>query len=106
MGVKVAQVAVGGWHTVICSDESRVWTFVFDKDCQLGHCDVSVYEWAPRIVEGLFGVKVTQVAAGDCHTVICSAEGHVRSLGWVGDSEDESGESHDSEDSYVSADGG
>ena len=35
----------------------------------------------PRMVEGLVGLKVAQVAAGFPHTVICTAEGRVFCFG-------------------------
>ena len=35
----------------------------------------------PRLVEGLVGVKVAQVAAGGAHTVICTGEGRVSCFG-------------------------
>jgi alpha-tubulin suppressor-like RCC1 family protein len=78
--VKVAQVAAGNCHTVICTSEGRVWTFGCGSSGRLGHGG-NANELAPRIVEGLVGVKVAQVASGDCHTVICTAEGRVWTLG-------------------------
>ena len=35
----------------------------------------------PRMVEGLVGVKVAQVAAGYFHTMICTGEGRVFGFG-------------------------
>ena len=120
MDVKVAQVAAGGGHTVICTVEGRVWTFGNGHGGQLGH-GVAATEMVPRIVEGLMDVKVAQVAAGGGHTVICTAEGRVLAFGdvdrslwpklvpyvesedFVGNSEEEEGD--DSEIEEISGDG-
>jgi len=81
MSVKVAQVAAGGCHTVICTAEGHVWTFGLGEHGQLGHGG-DAREKVPRMTEGLVGVKVAHVAAGGCHTVICTAEGRVWTFGW------------------------
>ena len=80
VGVKVAHVAAGGSHTVICTAEGRVWTFGVGGHGQLGHGG-HTNEMVPRMVEGLVGVKVAQVTAGGFHTVICTAEGRVWTFG-------------------------
>ena len=80
VGVKVAQVAASCQHTVICTAEGRVWTFGSGEEGQLGHGG-NAAEMVPRMVEGLVGVKVAQVAAGYSHTVICTAEGRVWTFG-------------------------
>ena len=80
LGVKVAQVAASGNHTVICTAEGRVWTFGVGSSGRLGHGG-EANEMVPRMVEGLLGVKVAQVVAGDLHTVIYTAEGRVLAFG-------------------------
>ena len=80
VGVKVAQVAAGYGHTVICTAEGRVWTFGHGYTGRLGHGG-NADEMVPRMVKGLVGVKVAQVAAGDNHTVICTSEGRVLAFG-------------------------
>ena len=121
VGVKVAYVAAGFGHTVICTAEGRVWTLGRGLNGRLGHGGTAT-EMLPRIVEGLMGVKVAQVAAGGGHTVICTAEGRVLAFGgnvdrslwpklvpyvesedFVGNSEEEEGD--DSESEEVSGDG-
>ena len=121
MDVKVAQVAAGYFHTVICTAEGRGWTFGSGEYGQLGH-GVAANEIMPRIMEGLMDVKVAQVAAGGGHTVICTAEGRVLAFGvdvdrslwpklvpyvesedFVGNSEEEEGD--DSEIEEISGDG-
>ena len=80
--VKVVGVAVGASHTVICTDEGRVWTFGVGKSGQLGHGGTTNAFLDPRIVEGLKDViKVVGVAAGYHHTVICTDEGRVWTFG-------------------------
>ena len=80
VGVNVAQVAAGGYHTVICTTEGRVWTFGLWGHGQLGHGG-DANERVPRMVEGLVGVRVAQVAAGSFHTVICTAESRIWTFG-------------------------
>ncbi len=82
MGVKVAQVAAGLDHTVICTAEGRVWTFGYGSYGKLSHGG-NADEMVPRMVEDLVGVKVAQFAAGLDHTVICTAEGRVWTFGYT-----------------------
>jgi hypothetical protein len=78
--VKGGSLAAGEGHTVICTAEGRVLTFGYGRNGQLGHGG-NADEMVPRMVEGLMGVKVAQVAAGGSHTVICTAEGRVMGFG-------------------------
>ena len=67
---------------MICTTtEGHVWTFGCGCVGQLGHGG-DADEMVPRMVEGLVGVKVAQVVAGDCHTVICTTEGRVLTFGY------------------------
>ena len=61
------------WGSLIRSE--RVWTFGNGTFGQLGHVK-GTDEMVPQMVE-LVDVKVTQIAAGDRHTVICTAQGSV-----------------------------
>ena len=65
---------------MICTAEGRIWTFGWGMNGQLGHGGTA-NEIVPRMVEGLVGVKVAQVAAGDRHTLICTTEGRVMGFG-------------------------
>ncbi len=56
----------------MCSSEGRLLTFGDGEYGRLGHGGTAT-EMVPRMVEGLVNVKVAQVAAGDCHTVICTS---------------------------------
>ena len=89
--VKGGSIAAGGCegdhtgphtsgYSVICTSEGRVLTFGQGKYGQLGHGGLD-NEMVPRMVNGLVGVKVAQVAAGGFHTVICTAEGRVLGFG-------------------------
>ena len=80
VGVKVAQVAAGLNHTVICTAEGRVLTFGKGENGKLGHGGYAD-ESLPRMVEGLVGVEVAQVSAGNSHTVISTVEGRVWTFG-------------------------
>ena len=78
--VKGGSIAAGGDHSVICTSEGRLLTFGDGDDGRLGHGGTAT-EMLPRMVEGLVGVNVAQVAAGLFHTVICTAEGRVWTFG-------------------------
>ena len=67
--IKAGSIAAGtDGHSVICSSEGRLLTFGGNGDVgQLGHGG-NANERVPRMVEGLVGVKVAQVAAGGYHT--------------------------------------
>ena len=78
--VKGGSLAAGGSHSVICTAEGRILTFGNGGNGQLGRGG-NTNEMVPRMVEGLVGVKVAQVAAGGFHTVICTAEGRVLAFG-------------------------
>lgn len=78
-------VSAGGKHTVIlCADEPggmEVRTFGRGSSGQLGHGD-RVSQNVPKVVETLKGKhRIVQVAAGDRHTAVLTAEGEVLTFG-------------------------
>ena len=65
-------------HTVTCVAGK---VFTFGSGVQLGHDGANQEEHVPRPIAGLVGRKVVGVAAGDGHTVVCTAEGQMYSFG-------------------------
>ena len=65
---------------MICTAEGRVLAFGDGSHGQLGHSGDG-NGMVPRMVQGLVGVKVAQVAGGGNHTVICTSEGRVMGFG-------------------------
>ena len=78
--VKFTSVACGAGHTLALTANGRVFSFGRGAFGALGHgdrlnCDV------PRLVDALWGVGVTQIAAGDNHSASLSASGRVYTWG-------------------------
>ena len=67
-------------RTVFNANVSSVFTFGLGQCGRLGH-GTEEHELTPRLVEGLVGKSVTQVAAGFNHTVVATADGLAFSFG-------------------------
>ena len=83
VGTKVAHVAAGGLHTVVCTDAGAVLSFGINQYGQLGHgkfCREDD-EVLPRVVEKLAGSLVVGVAAGNDHTIAWTAQGDLFTWG-------------------------
>ncbi|XP_006043315.3 E3 ISG15--protein ligase HERC5 isoform X1 [Bubalus bubalis] len=78
---KVEFIACGGCHTALLTKSGLVFTFGDGKYGQLGH-NSTKNELRPRLVTGLFGNRVTQIACGRQHTLAyVSDTGKVFSFG-------------------------
>lgn len=77
----VAAVACGDTHTLVATDEGELFTFGRNSNGQLGLGSM-VDSLIPQKVEALAGKKVTGVAAGAEHSVICTDTGEVWAWGW------------------------
>ena len=75
-GVKVAGIAGGAFHTIVCTTAGIVYTFGYGENGRLGHGGEG-NEYLPRVVQGLEGQKVV-CAAGAEHTVVRTDEIRVR----------------------------
>lgn len=83
--VIVASVAAGSTHTVVCTDEGRVWTFGSGDHGQLGHGGQQ-NELCPRAVASLTSVKAVSISAGGNggggHTIVCTSDGQLYTFGY------------------------
>mmetsp|Transcript_59707 Transcript_59707/g.141340 ORF Transcript_59707/g.141340 Transcript_59707/m.141340 type:complete len:438 (-) Transcript_59707:102-1415(-) len=77
-GEKVAQVAMGGYHGALLTENGEVLTWGRGVHGQLGH-GTRQQELVPRVVKGL--PPAAQVACGGGHTVVRGRDGSVWTFG-------------------------
>lgn len=80
LGKKPKQVACGGFHTAVITDEGRMYTFGGGEHGQLGHGD-RVNKVKPAIVQSLDGIHVSQITCGWSHSVALTSDGLVYTWG-------------------------
>lgn len=74
VGKKAIQVACGGYHTIVCTSNGRVYSFGDGEYGQLGHGD-SKDQWTPTLIEALSeGKFVVQVTCGWLHSMALTSE--------------------------------
>jgi len=79
-GRKVKEISAGYDYTIVCTQMGEVLTFGFGCGWSLGADSIDT-RLSPSVVEGLAKTKVVGVAAGNCHAVVCTAEGRVIRFG-------------------------
>ena len=79
-GMRIVQVAMGSYHTVVLNSKGEVFTFGYGKCGQLGHGDENDME-LPKQVQALKGKWIVQIATGFDHTVALSNKGEVFTFG-------------------------
>jgi alpha-tubulin suppressor-like RCC1 family protein len=84
-GVRAVAVAAGSEHTAVVGEGGEVFTFGDGEYAPLGHGDEE-NALAPRLVAGLAGRVVVDVAAGWRHTAVVTDEGELWTFGrgWQG----------------------
>ena len=80
-GMRVVQISAGCKHTVVLTSRGTVFTFGCGKHGQLGHSNLND-QVNPQMVAALCGKWVTEVAAGDYHTICLTNKGEVFTFGW------------------------
>ena len=81
-GKKAKHVACGGYHTLVCTEDGRVYSFGRGSYGQLGHgnCEGKLI---PTLIQQvpLESKSITQVACGYSHSLVLTSEGCVHSFG-------------------------
>jgi len=81
-GRHAAVLAAGGCHTLVATEEGDAFSFGRVEGGALGlGCGCVADQPLPRRIEGLTGVCVTGLAAGDGHSLALSADGDVYAWG-------------------------
>ena len=81
-GVKIKAIAAGDSHTVLLDENGNVWTAGSNSYGQLGRtANNSPNPTFTQVTNGISGVKITAITAGDNHTVLLDKDGNVWSAG-------------------------
>jgi len=80
LGKKPRQVACGGFHTAVITEEGKMYTFGGGEHGQLGHGD-KVNKTKPTVVQALEGILVSQITCGWSHSVALTTKGRVYTWG-------------------------
>jgi alpha-tubulin suppressor-like RCC1 family protein len=70
-GRRIVKVTCGGMHTVALSNEGKVYTWGCNDEGALGRAGA---ENVPLMVDAALAIPVTDVSAGDSHTVAYNTE--------------------------------
>lgn len=74
------QIACGGFHTAVVTDDGCVYTFGGGEHGQLGHGD-KINKLKPTLVQALETSRITQITCGWSHSVALSEDGKVWTWG-------------------------
>ncbi len=77
---RIERVSAGGGHILALTDVGEVLSFGWGGDGQLGHGDEGI-QLVPKMIEGLRGVRIVMIAAGQFHNMVLTDEGTVLSFG-------------------------
>ena len=83
--VCIVAIAAGRKHSLVLTDKGAVLSFGNGDDGQLGHGDEPLdkrFQYKPRVIEALRGVRVLAVAAGGTHSLVLTDGGTVLSFGY------------------------
>mmetsp|Transcript_36127 Transcript_36127/g.73361 ORF Transcript_36127/g.73361 Transcript_36127/m.73361 type:complete len:215 (+) Transcript_36127:1217-1861(+) len=76
LGKRPIQVACGGFHTAVITEDGKMYTFGGGEHGQLGHGD-KVNKVKPTVVQALEGIFVSQITCGWSHSVALTSKGRV-----------------------------
>lgn len=76
LGKRPIQVACGGFHTAVITEDGKMFTFGGGEHGQLGHGD-KVNKVKPTVVQALEGIFVSQITCGWSHSVALTSKGRV-----------------------------
>jgi alpha-tubulin suppressor-like RCC1 family protein len=84
--VNIVKVSCGDYHTVLLSDDGRIWTFGNNTSGQLGHGDIKHRKVPTEIQRGKNGipedVRIIGVSCGRDHTVLLSDDDRIWTFGY------------------------
>ena len=80
---KVVQASAGYEHSLVVTEEGKLYSFGFGGAGQLGHGDERD-QLRPKLVEGLGAGRVVQASAGGQHSLVVTQEGKLYSFGYGG----------------------
>jgi RCC1 and BTB domain-containing protein len=80
LGKRPKEIACGGFHTAVVTEDGRLYTFGGGEHGQLGHGD-KVNKTKPTLVAAMEDVFVTQITCGWSHSVALSNKGRVYTWG-------------------------
>eukprot|EP00941_MAST-03F_sp_MAST-3F-sp1_P005053 g5053.t1 len=81
VGKTIVQIACGSRHTVALRMDGEVYTWGDKESGVSGHGDTDGHQYYPRVVEGMMGHRVQQIAACGFHTACLTEHGNVYSWG-------------------------
>jgi len=80
LGKRPKQIACGGFHTAVITEDGKMYTFGGGEHGQLGHGD-KVNKVEPTIVQALDKIFISQITCGWSHSVALTSRGRVYSWG-------------------------
>ena len=80
MGARPRQIACGGFHTAVITDDGKIYTFGGGEHGQLGHGD-KVNKLKPTLVQSLENTFISQITCGWSHSVALTKNGKVYTWG-------------------------
>ena len=80
LGTQPRQVACGGFHTAVITEDGRTFTFGGGEHGQLGHGN-KVNKVVPTLVQALEGLSISQITCGWSHSVALTNKGKVYTWG-------------------------
>eukprot|EP00889_Picochlorum_renovo_P001271 jgi/Picre1/28301/NNA_003707.t1 len=77
-GVKVSDIAAGGWHSLAITEDGEVYVWGRGEHGRLGLGDpAGASRLRPTKVEGLEGLRIVEASCGGTHTVVVTDEGRI-----------------------------
>ena len=80
-GKKAKEVACGGRHTMVCTEDGKVYSFGDGRQGQLGHCNFEKKLTPTLIKTPLEGMCIVEVACGWTHSMALASDGCLYSWG-------------------------
>jgi RCC1 and BTB domain-containing protein len=80
LGKRPKQIACGGFHSAVITEDGKMYTFGGGEHGQLGHGD-KVNKVKPTLVQALQHVVLHQITCGWSHSVALTADGEVYTWG-------------------------